>query len=175
MWHLPDSIEELIRFRGQTLSEIWRNWIILYFTILYYTMVMDRDQILKVLIWTKIYQDPGQRSSEVIGCTCDGLPQLAAVSPLGDYIRGVSVPLLSGCVSLVSQSHQWALCISVWVKIWAECVWRISFGQFPCILALFCTWRPDIAGKTAWLWTWRTSTKDPTWVDSTRKTHLGLV
>ena len=53
---------------------------------LFFFSIACRGQIRdspNVLMWTGISQDPGHRWSEAIGCTCDVLPQPAAISQLG--------------------------------------------------------------------------------------------
>ena len=60
---------------------------------------------------TGISEGPGHRSSEAIGCTCAVLPQLAAVSQLGGYIRGLQSPCSDGAVFSESQHHQLACCV----------------------------------------------------------------
>ena len=76
--------------------------------------VMDRSEIPQgqnqnqVLVWTGISQDPGHRSSEAIWCTCDVLPQLAAISQLGDSIRGLKGPCSVVCVFSGSKRHHLA-------------------------------------------------------------------
>ena len=56
-------------------------------------------------------QDPGHRSADAIWCTCDVLPQLTAISQLGDSIRVLKGPCSVGCVSSGSPRHQFAHCV----------------------------------------------------------------
>ena len=86
----------------------------------------------------RFLKDLGNRSPGATGCTCDVLPQLAAVAQLGDYIRGLQCPSSVGCVSSGSQHHQVACCVFLFelkseLSV-CECVRLFSFGQFPYIL-----------------------------------------
>ena len=73
---------------------------------------MDRSKI----SGTGISPDLSLRCSEAVGCTCDVLPQLAALSELGDDIRWLQFTCSVGCVSSGSWHRLLALCIFFFLR-----------------------------------------------------------
>ena len=79
--------------------------------LLYWRTVWTNQIPLRSWCEQGISLDPGDRWSEAIGCTCDVLPQLAAISQLGGDIRGLQLSCSDGCVFSGSQRHQLAPCV----------------------------------------------------------------
>ena len=83
----------------------------------------------------RFLKDLSNRSSGAIGCTCDVLPQLAAVIQLGDYTKELQL-LFSVVVRLQGvNTISWLVaCFCLSENLSWVCLRLFSFGQFPYIL-----------------------------------------